>query len=203
MKTLFLLILLVFPLNSHSTSSAGEGEALKKQLEALFESSKKVNLPSPEKDKARNEIEEAVDWDGIASLCLGEKNSKKYQGKNFSDFRNLLKEVISKTAFSRMDKFWEKGTTSQIDKVDIQGTKAHVGAKFTSKNETFALDYYFTKKGNHWMIHDVAFEDMKYSVNIREQLDAFLKEKSFGDLLTKLRKRRDELDKPPAKSKDA
>ena len=178
-----------------SSANSGENDILKKQLEGLFEFSKKVNLPTQEKEKARAEIEQAIDWEGIAKLCLGEANSKKYS-KGFADFRNLLREVITKTAFSRMDKFWENGTTAVIDKVEVEGVKAHVGAKFNSKSETFALDYYLSKKGSKWMIQDVAFEDMKYSVNIKEQLDAFLKEKNFNDLLEKLRKRKDELDKP-------
>lgn len=192
MKKISLLIMCVSLIGF---SNQTENENLKKQLENLFESSKKVNLATAEKGKARAEIEQAVDWEGIAKLCLGEANSKKYS-KGFSDFRNLLKEVITKTAFSRMDKFWENGTTAVVDKVEVKGGTAHVGAKFNSKDETFALDYYLSKKGNKWMIHDIAFEDMKYSVNIKEQLDAFLKEKNFNDLLEKLRKRRDELDKP-------
>ena len=173
---------------------ADEKEALKQQLEKLFESSKKVNTPG-EKEKSRREIEGAIDWEGIARLCLGDKNTKKYQGKNFSDFRDLLRQVISKTAFSRMDKFWSGGTKAAIDKVEVTGTQAHLGAKFNSNNETFALDYYLDKKGGRWFIVDVAYEDLKYSVNIKEQIDAFLKEKSFNDLLGKLRKKRDELEK--------
>jgi len=202
MKKILLLSFCFLSFLGFSSSSPSDGEALKKHLDSLFETSKKVNLPSPEKEKARAQIEEAIDWDGIATLCLGEKNSKKYQGKNFSDFRNLLKEVISKTAFSRMDKFWEKGTTAQIDKVEVQGNKAHAGAKFNSQSDTFSLDYYFVRMGSRWVIQDVAFEDMKYSINIKEQIDAFLKEKPFSELLSKLRKRRDELDKS-VKPKDA
>jgi ABC-type transporter MlaC component len=64
------------------------------------------------------------------------------------------------------------------------------------KEDSFGLDYYLSKKGNQWLISDIAYEELKYSANIREQLDAFLKEKSFSDLLTKLRKRSEELDKP-------
>lgn len=194
MKTI--ISFLVFSLFAVAT----EQDALKLQIENLFESSKKVNTPESEKEKARKEIEGAIDWEQIAHLCLGESNSKKYKGKNFGDFKDLLKEVISKTAFSRMDKFWAGGTKAQIDKVEIQGNQAHVAAKFISNNEPFSLDYYLNKKASHWVIYDIAYEDMKYSVNIKEQLDAFLKEKPFSELLVKLRKKRDELDKP-AKSK--
>ncbi|NBV49709.1 hypothetical protein EBR78_00665 [bacterium] len=180
-------------------ASNPEKDVLKKQLEALFEVSKKVNMPESEKDKARKEIDNSIDWDGIAQLCLGPKNSKKYQGKNFNEFRNLLREVISKTAFSRMDKFWAGGTTAQIDQIEFQAGKAHVSAKFLSNNETFSLDYFMSKKGQRWLIHDIAYEDLKYSTNIQEQLDAFLKEKSFGDLLVKLKKKSEELDKSKQK----
>jgi ABC-type transporter MlaC component len=188
--------ILIFVLIFSFFANASEQDSLKLQLENLFEVSKKVNTPESEKEKSRKEIEGAIDWEGIARLCLGESNFKKHKGKNFSDFRDLLKEVISKTAFSRMDKFWAGGTKAQIDKVDVQGTKAHVAAKFITNGETFSLDYYLNKKGNRWSIDDIAYEDMKYTVNIKEQLDAFLKEKPFSELLVKLRKKRDELDKP-------
>ncbi|NBT58438.1 hypothetical protein EBT16_06605 [bacterium] len=205
MKTTFIskcLFVLFVTMTASFPAKASEQDALKLQVENLFEASKKVNASEPEKEKSRKEIDGAIDWDGIARLCLGEANANKHKGKNFGEFKDLLREVVSKTAFSRMDKFWAGGTKALIDKVDIQGSQAHVGAKFVSNNETFALDYYFTKKGSRWLINDVAYEDMKYSVNIKEQLDAFLKEKPFSELLVKLKKKRDELDKP-AKSKSS
>jgi len=191
----FLLSVLSFG-KSPVVTSGPEVDGIKKYIENLFESSKKVNLPNSEKDKARREIDGAIDWESIASLCLGPEHTKKFKGKNFSDFKSLLREVISKTAFSRMDKFWEGGTKAQINKVEVNGNQAFVAAKFLVKEDSFGLDYYLSKKGNQWLISDIAYEELKYSANIREQLDAFLKEKSFSDLLTKLRKRSEELDKP-------
>ncbi|NDD04055.1 MAG: hypothetical protein EB078_04045 [Proteobacteria bacterium] len=80
---------------------------------------------------------------------------------------------------------------------EVEKTQAHVSAKFVVKDDSFQLDYYLGKKGRQWLIQDIAYEELKYSSNIREQLDAFLKEKSFSELLGKLRKRREDLDKPP------
>lgn len=194
MRKNFAAIMMVFLSSLGAQGSSDTDAQLRRQMEDLFQASKLVNDQSQQK-KARNTIEKAIDWDGIAELCLGKKATKKYQGKNFSDFRNLLKEVVSKTAFSRLDKFWQNGTTAKIEKVDISKNEAHVAAKFKSKEDTFSLDYYLSKKGNDWLIHDIAYEDLKYSENIKEQIDVFLREKSFKDLLGKLRKRRDELDK--------
>jgi ABC-type transporter MlaC component len=52
------------------------------------------------------------------------------------------------------------------------------------------------KKEGAWKIYDIAFEDIHYSENIREQIQAFLSEnkaKGFANLLEKLRKKKSEL----------
>lgn len=192
LKIFVLALLMLIP--SWAQQPSDLDTKLRNQMDELFQASKLVNDQSQQK-KARIAIERAIDWDGIAKLCLGKRAVKKYQGKNFSDFRNLLKEVVSKTAFSRLDKFWQNGTTAKIEKIEFDKNEAHIAAKFKSKEDTFSLDYYLSKKGSDWLIHDIAYEDLKYSENIKEQIDVFLREKSFKDLLGKLKKRRDELDK--------
>lgn len=192
LKIFVVALLMLIP--SWAQQSSDLDTKLRNQMDELFQASKLVNDQSQQK-KARSTIEKAIDWDGIAKLCLGKQAVKKYQGKNFSDFRNLLKEVVSKTAFSRLDKFWQNGTTAKIEKIEVEKNEAHIAAKFKSKEDTFSLDYYLSRKGSDWLIHDIAYEDLKYSENIKEQIDVFLREKSFKDLLGKLKKRRDELDK--------
>ncbi len=171
----------------------GEALVIKKKLEELFETSKKVNSEGATKAKARADIEGALDWDKVSELCLGKENYKKNAGKNFGEFRDLLKQVIIKTAFTRLDKFWTD-TTYKIDSIDVKGNDAKVSARFFVKNEPFSLDYYFLKKNGKWSVYDISYEELRYSVNINEQIDAFLKEKSFPGLLEKLKKRRAELD---------
>ena len=51
------------------------------------------------------------------------------------------------------------------------------------------------------MIYDISYEDIRYSTNISEQIDAFLKDGNFATLLEKLRKRRDELIEETSKPK--
>jgi ABC-type transporter MlaC component len=177
-----------------AADTAGENPdvaSAKAWLEKLFDSSKKVN--GPEQKAARAHIEAALDWDEVARTCLGEAEWKRQSAKNRNEFRNLLKEVIVRTAFSRMDKFWD-GAEYTWEKVTVTGNKATARAKFVLKEDAYVLDYYLEKvRGGGWRITDIAFEDLRYSVNINEQLNAFLKEKSFSQLLANLRKRRDEL----------
>ena len=154
----------------------------------------------PEGSKARAEINRAMDWDRIAIECVGQGAWKKQPAEKRDKFKNLLREVIEKTAYGRLSKFW-KDTTYRIDKVEVKSDEAHIPAKFYVKGQAkpFTLDYYLVDKGGKWLIHDISYEGLRYSENIHEQLDVFLKEKSFNQLLDKLRKRRDELSNEAAR----
>lgn len=176
----------------------GESLKLKTTLEALFEASKKVNAQGGERTKARAAIDNALDWDKIAQLCLGAEVWKK-QEANRGKFRALLKDVISKTAYTRLDTFWN-GTTPIFEKIEVSGTTALSKVRFKVKEESFLLEYYFNKRGSNWTIYDIAYEGERYSEQISTQIAAYLKESTFASLLDKLKKRSAELDKPaPAK----
>jgi len=179
----------------------GPALELQKRMVDLFEVSKNVNqLDAKKRDSARGEIDRALDWDKVAEDAIGSSTWKKQSADNRTNFKGLLREVIARTAYSRLDKFWE-GATYQFDKIDVKGGKAHVIAKFMVSGDSFVLEYYLLSRGNKWFIYDVAFEGERYSVNINEQIGAFLREKSFASLLDKLRKRRDELISDGAKPK--
>jgi|GEM_PF-1260849 len=182
---------------SKGVKLTGEGLVISKQLTALFDKSKDVNAKGAKQAQARGAIETALDWDRVAKDCLPESEYKKQQGsKNLTEFRSLLKEVIVKTAYTRLDTFW-KNASYYFSKMDVTGDKAHVQAIFEVKdkegNESFSLDYYLSKKAGKWVIYDVAFEEVRYSENIREQIKTFLGEKGFPSLLGKLRERKGEL----------
>lgn len=174
-------------------SFTGQQLELKKRMEDLFEVSKNVNqLDAKTRDKARGEIDRSLDWDRVAEDALGSGTWKKQPAKNREDFRGLLRDVIVRTAYTRLDKFWD-GAKYTFDKIEVKSGKAHVVAKFVVNEDPFLLEYFLLAKGGRWLIYDIAFEGERYSVNISEQINAFLREKSFAYLLDKLRKRRDEL----------
>lgn len=206
MKHTKLLVLLglvfnLFYFHPLRADNAAVTKEITSKLDELFAASKKVNAPGEEKQKARTKIESALDWDKIAQMCLGAKHAKKNAGKNFDDFRNLLKDVVVKTAYTRLDKFWDGNTKYVFQNIEVKGNTAKIPTKFIVKGESSILEYYFQKKGNDWLIYDISYEEERYSTNISEQIDAFLKEGNFATLLDKLRKRRDELAEETTKSK--
>ncbi len=171
----------------------GEAEAIRVRFNQLFEASKKVNDPKT-KVAARAQIEAALDWGRIGADCLGKRNSAKASGGQRADFTSTLKEVVIRTSFSRLDKFWD-GATPRFDVIDVSGNEAHIVCRFYFATENLTLDYYVNKKGGRWLIYDLAYDEIRYSINIHDQITAFLKEKTMAELLVKLKKRRDELGK--------
>jgi ABC-type transporter MlaC component len=195
-----LATLLLISLPSRVEGAASTKEVTDK-LEELFQASRKVNAPGDEKQKARTLIENSMDWEKIAQLCLGSKQAKKNAGKNLDSFKNLLKEVVIKTAYTRLDKFWDGNTKYQFENIELKGNTAKVPTKFFVKGEPAMLEYFLSKKGDQWLIYDISYEEIRYSTNISEQIDAFLKEGNFASLLDKLKKRRDELVEETSKPK--
>ncbi len=170
----------------------GEALKVKNQLVALFEASQKVGK-NGENEKARNIIEAGVDWDRIAKDCLGNSNWNRQSVANRDKFKTLLRKVVSKTAYSRMDSFWTEGTSYKFTKIDVKGKTADVKCKFVVKDDSVPLEYFLQKKGDKWVIYDIAYDDLRYSENINEQIAAFLKDGKFAGLLDKLQKRLEEL----------
>lgn len=172
---------------------SGEELELKAVMEKLFEASRSVNDKGGARTKARAIIENSLDWERVSQICLGDARYKKLTAENKSQFRALLKEVVAKTAYTRLDTFWND-TRYQFKKITVKGKDGTIVTKFNVGKESFELQYFVNKKGSNWLVYDISFDDLRYSENINEQIEAFLKEKSFTALLEKLRKRLGELD---------
>lgn len=189
------------PVDATTKTFSGESAKIKEMLETLFDASKKVNKPVETKNKYRGIIESGLDWNQVATSCLG-KNVSKGSAAQKEQFKNLLKDVAVKTAYTRLDTFWD-GAKYKFDDITANGTDGHAHSSFTVKGDTFGLDYYLSKKSGKWLIVDIAFKNERYSVNIKEQINEFLSQGNFAKLLDKLKKRREELDRETVTSAGA
>ncbi len=184
-------------------SLSAEQQKLKEMLSSLLDVSKNVNEAGAKGAAARKQVEDGVNWDHVAQICLGGPAAwKKQSASNRNQFSKLLKDIISLTAYSRMSTFWED-TKYSIDKVKVTGSTGIVSAKFSADDEEYVLDYYFEKQGGNWKIFDLSVDEDKYSDNITQQIKAFLKENNFATLLQRLEKRRADLKNPPKDDKAA
>ena len=188
-----LLLLLLFVSSAfrvHHLIALDDSDYVKQTIESLIAASKQILDTSDEGQANRKKIEAALNWNAISEKCLGRDLWEK---KKATPFPTLLREVVTKTAFSRIAKLWKEVKKFEIKSVTLAGTHAVVKARFVAK-QTFAITYYFGKKDGHWLIDDIAYDDLLYSENISEQINGFLKSHSFSQLLAKMKKRLPELD---------
>ena len=188
-----LLLLLLFVSSAfsvHHLIALDDSDYVKQTIEGLIAASKQIMDTSDEGQANRRKIEAALNWNAISEKCLGRDLWEK---KKATPFPTLLREVVTKTAFSRIAKLWKEVRKFEIKSVTLTGTHAIVKARFVAK-QTFAITYYFGKKDGHWLIDDIAYDDLLYSENISEQINGFLKSHSFSQLLAKMKKRLHELD---------
>ena len=159
----------------------------------MFEESKHVNdADAAAKARARGTIDSTFDWAQIAKECLGEKEWDKRSVAERDSFVRLLKDVIQRTAYGRLEIFW-KGADYRFEKIDITGEQAGVAVQFLKDGDDGLMEYKLRKKGGKWTLYDLAYEGNYYGSNINQQIKAFLKENNFTKFLEKLKKRRDEL----------
>jgi ABC-type transporter MlaC component len=175
----------------------GESLKIKQRLEKLFEYTKTVDTTQKGHKRNRRKIEAAVDWNKIAIMCLGRAQWKKTKLSNRNEYASLLREIISLSAYSRMLDFWQ-GAKYEFHKIQINSNIARVIVLF-SKNDNegngdeYTFDYYLEKKKGQWFLYDLAYEELKYSETINDQIETFLEENSFAELLKRLHKRPDEV----------
>src|SRR4051812_17277577 len=67
------------------TEFTGEQLQIKKKLDALFDASRKVGTAGAEGEKAKKEIENAMDWDKVAQVCIGPTYYKKQSAGNLAE----------------------------------------------------------------------------------------------------------------------
>lgn len=192
------------PATPAAKTFSGEAAKIQEHLTSVFESARKVNADGADKAPARDKVQKSMDWERVAKDCLGAGEWKKAGAANQKAYKDLLQDVIIRTAYTRVDTFM-KGATYTFKDIKVKGKEAQATVIFKQGVDEFTLDYYLSKGAAGWLVYDIAFEEIRYSENIREQIQAFLadkgKAKGFSSLLAKLKERRDKLVEDAASAK--
>ncbi len=204
---LFAVFFTVLPL---TIRAEGQSTELKSQIEKLIISSQHLK-PTPGVSDATDSqskaiIESSLHWTEIARRCFDDpnaaKNSRKKRprkstydklsAKDRHEFETLLRQIVTQTAYGRLYKFWKDVSKYQVQKASANGDSGTVRVKFFVKPKPFVIDYDFRSVNGQWLIEDVVYdEDIRYSENIREQVQGYLEEKghNFRSLISKLKER--------------
>ena len=113
------------------------------------------------------------------------------------EFTQLFADLLERTYISKIDLYG--GEKLQYTSEQLDGDRAVVRGKVLTKQGTeVPVEARMLKNGDRWLIYDVAIENISLVSNYRAQFDRIIRTSSFGELVNRLKTKRDEfLDESP------
>jgi phospholipid transport system substrate-binding protein len=141
---------------------------------------------------------EIFDVNETARRALGRHWQARTPGER-EEFVQLFADLLERTYISKIDLYG--GQRLRYTSEAIDGEFATVRARVvTLRGTEIPVEARMLKRGDHWLIYDIAIENVSLISNYRTQFDRIIRTASFEELVRKLRDNREQFlnDKPAA-----
>jgi phospholipid transport system substrate-binding protein len=186
------LVLLVFA----TFALAGETtDQVKTELDHLTGIVKDPALQEKAKEEARKSMvkERIVRWFDLQEMARRSLASHwaKRSVEQRKDFVELFGDLFVESYTTLVvDHLGDQQVTYLSEKIDERD--AIVNTKFLSKrNEPTFVDFALLRRGNVWVPYDVVIDEVSIMGNYRTQFDKVIRDKSYEDLVKKMRLKRE------------
>ncbi len=133
---------------------------------------------------------EVFDVNETARRALGPHWQTRTPGER-NEFTQLFADLLERTYISKIDLY--RGERLRYTSENVDGEFAIVRAKvITNKNVEVPVEARMLKRGEHWLIYDIAIENVSLISNYRTQFDRIIRTASFGELVRRLKENRDQ-----------
>lgn len=128
---------------------------------------------------------EAFDVNESARRALGLHWQKRSEAER-EEFVQLFGELLERTYIAQIDLYGGERLRFTEEKLD--GNLAIVRAKLVTKQGTeVPVEARMNRKGERWLIYDVAIENVSLISNYRSQFDRIIRQTSYPELVKRLR----------------
>ena len=114
-----------------------------------------------------------------------------------NEFTHLFADLLERTYISKIDLY--RGERLKYTTEAIDGEFAIVRARvITNKGVEVPVEARMLRRGDQWLIYDIAIENVSLIANYRTQFDRIIRTASYGELVRKLKENREQFlnDKP-------
>jgi len=133
---------------------------------------------------------EVFDVNETARRALGPHWQTRTPGER-NEFTQLFADLLERTYISKIDLY--RGERLRYTSENVDGEFAIVRAKvITNKGVEVPVEARMLKRGEHWLIYDIAIENVSLISNYRTQFDRIIRTASFGELVRRLKENRDQ-----------
>jgi phospholipid transport system substrate-binding protein len=138
--------------------------------------------------KIANEI---FDFGEIAKRSMARHWQPLSEGQR-TEFVGLFADLLERSYISKIETYG--GEKIQYTGERVDGDFATVSTRIVTKNGTeVPVDYRMTKRGDRWLVYDVSIEGVSLVSSYRTQFNKIIQTSSYGELVSKLRNKQDEL----------
>ena len=185
-KRLLLLSIFTFS-SSYAVTEQNIKQVMDTKIKQVIQTLQNKSLSQKQKEKISIKIMDPIfSYSTMAKISLG----KKWKTLNKQEKKAFTKAFEHKMKYSYIDKLKlyknQKVVTNKPKK--IKSNRIKLTTKIIGNNETYKIiNSFYKKKGsNQWYIYDVNLAGVSIIQTYRKQFAAFLKTKSFQQLLKSL-----------------
>lgn len=159
---------------------------VKEYTDAVVKVLEDQNLKTSDRRAAVRKLAvEAFDVQETARRALGPHWQQRTPSER-EEFVGLFADLLERTYIAKIDLYGGERLKFTDEKID--GDIATVRGKVTTKQGTeVPVEARMHKRGERWLIYDVAIENISLISNYRAQFDRIIRTSSYGDLVKRLR----------------
>lgn len=158
-----------------------------------------ANLKKPQNEgKRRAALKSAIgrifDYGEMAKRSLG-VHWKKRSSAEQKEFVGLFATLLENSYANKIESYQNEKIL--YDKENLDGEYAEVKSRIvTAKRDEYTLDYRLLKEGGRWVVYDVVIEGVSLVSNYRNQFNKIILNQGYGELVKKLKTKKEEIAAP-------
>jgi phospholipid transport system substrate-binding protein len=146
--------------------------------------------PADRRAAVRKAAIEIFDVQETAKRALGRHWQARTPAER-EEFVQLFADLLERTYINKIDLY--RGEKIVYTNEAIDGDYATVRAKVVSKQHgEIPVDAKLIRRGDRWLIYDIAVENISLISNYRAQFDRIIRTASYQDLVSRLKTKREE-----------
>jgi phospholipid transport system substrate-binding protein len=161
------------------------------------------------KDPAKRQAQKDIIWDSLQSIfsfvdiskiALG-RNWAKFTSQERKEFTDVFTDLLSSTYLDKIQRGEYEGLKIQFLQEEIvKATIAKVDTVIINKEQEIPVSYSMILRNDSWKIYDIRVEGVSLIKNYRVQFHKILSEQPPANLIERLRKKVEELNRDKAPS---
>ena len=147
--------------------------------------------PTLRREKLRQAIGLRFNYKQMVMRSLA-KNYNERSDEEREEFTGLFKKLLENSYASKIENY-QNETINYVDE-KIKGNYAMVRTQIVRKDGVIDVDYKMLKNNGQWLVYDFVIEGVSLIRNYRSQFSKIISTESYGALVSKLKKKIDELE---------